>query len=52
MSLYQLVIEKSCRLPIELENKEMWALKKLNPDWDAASSQILNELNERDEILL
>ncbi|XP_049410664.1 uncharacterized protein LOC125873858 [Solanum stenotomum] len=45
-------ILRLCRLPVELENKAIWALKKLSLDWDVASSKMLNELNELDEFLL
>ena len=30
MSLYRIVFEKPCHLPLELEYKAMWAIKKLN----------------------
>ncbi|XP_070039796.1 uncharacterized protein [Nicotiana tomentosiformis] len=38
MSPYRLVFEKACRLPMELEYKAMWALKKLNLEWDVAAN--------------
>ncbi|KAK4733611.1 hypothetical protein R3W88_007872 [Solanum pinnatisectum] len=52
MSPYQLVYGKSCHLPVELKHNAMWALKKLNLDWGAASIQRLNDMNELDEFCL
>ncbi|XP_049391616.1 uncharacterized protein LOC125856075 [Solanum stenotomum] len=52
MSPYQLVYVKSCHLPVELEHKAMWALRKLNLDWGAASGQRVNDMNELDEFRL
>lgn len=47
MSPYQLVYGKSCHLPVKLEHKTMWTMKKLNLDWGAASTQRVNDsLNE------
>ena len=33
MSTYRIVFEKPCHLPLELEYKAMWAIKKLNCDF-------------------
>ena len=46
MSLYRIVFGKSCHLPLELEYKAMWEIKKLNFDYEAAKEKRLDQLNK------
>ena len=41
MSPYILVFRKPCQLPLELEYKVMWAIKKLNFDFKATKEERL-----------
>ena len=50
MSPYRLVFSKPCHLPLELEYKAMWAIKKLNFEFKAAKEERLLQLNELKEL--
>ena len=50
MSSYKIVFSKSRHLPLELEYKAMWAIKKLNFDFKVAKEERLLQLNELEEL--
>ena len=50
MSPYHLVYGKACHLPMEIEYKAWWAVKKLNLDMGRAGLKRLLDINELEEL--
>ena len=50
MSPYIIVFRKPCHLALELEYKSMWAIKKLNFDFQDVKEKRLLQMNELEEL--
>ena len=50
MSPYRIEFVKPYHLPLELEYKAMWAIKKMNYDFKAAKEKRLLQMNELEEL--
>ena len=50
MSPYRIVFQKPCHLSLELKYKAMWAIKKLNCDFQGAKKKILLQMNELEKL--
>ena len=46
MSPYRIIYGKPCHLPLELEYKSMWVIKKLNCDFQATKEKRILQMNE------
>ncbi|XP_057779967.1 uncharacterized protein LOC130998567 [Salvia miltiorrhiza] len=50
ISPYQIVFDKICHLPVELEHMAYWAVSKMNYEWDVIGQERKLQLQELEEI--
>ncbi|GJW43743.1 putative ribonuclease H-like domain-containing protein [Tanacetum coccineum] len=49
-TLFRIVYRKACHMPLKIEHKAYWALKKINLDLEAAGKHRFLQLNQLDEL--
>ncbi|WMV37442.1 hypothetical protein MTR67_030827 [Solanum verrucosum] len=52
ISPYKLVFGKACHLPVELDHKALWVLKRINLNWNVACGDWVHQMLELNEFQL